>query len=128
VYEQMTGRKRQITDLESIEQIMWRYAEMKHFVTQRVEYGLAALRNARGERRARQGRRPGSSGMLVLPLGKGAGEAGISKLALTLIITGVSVGLAIAVFAILGDKIMALARDIGVAIDSVDATGGGWGE
>ena len=94
-----------------------------------TSYYFMMLRRALYERLSRQGdRRPGS-GMLVLPLGgQGGRETGVSKLALTLIITGVSVGLAVAVFAILGDKIMALARNIGVAIEGIDPSGGAWGE
>jgi hypothetical protein len=91
---------------------------------------LTALRCAANERLARR-KSVGETetGMLVLPPGGvGYRQAGLSKIALTLIITGVSVGIAVAVFALLGPKIMELARGIGVAIDNVDTTGASWGE
>ena len=93
-----------------------------------TEYCLTALRCAVARRRARR-RAETSAGMLVLPPGGlSYGQAGMSPLAQVLIITGFAVGICIAVVALLGPKLMDLARDIGLAIDSVDATGSGWGE
>jgi hypothetical protein len=116
-----------MVDMNNSILIYWR-AKMKTLVLQ-ARYRLMMLRCVLYGHFARQKGRLSKSGMLVLPLGgRWDCEAGVSKLALTLIITGVSVGLAVAVFAILGDKIMALARNIGVAIEGVDPSGGTWGE
>jgi hypothetical protein len=95
-----------------------------------ANYCLTALRCAVARRHARQrAERDADAGMLVLPPGGLAyRQAGMSTLAQVLIITGAAVGICIAVIAILGPKIMDLARDIGLSIDSVDATGGSWGE
>ncbi|HEC34914.1 MAG TPA: hypothetical protein ENI39_00075 [Anaerolineae bacterium] len=53
------------------------------------------------------------------------GEAGLSKLAITVILVGVGVALTLAVVAILGPAIMGLAQRVGVQIESAPLD---WGE
>lgn len=48
-----------------------------------------------------------------------AGEEGLSKLAITVILVAVGVGLTLAVVSILGPKIVSLAERTGTQIDSV---------
>jgi hypothetical protein len=65
-------------------------------------------------------------GMLVIHGNPDFGrEAGLSKIAVTVILVAVGVGIAIAVAALLGGKIMDLARRTGEKIDSVPLD---WGE
>jgi hypothetical protein len=72
---------------------------------------------------ARPSRREG--GMLYEPRSAFAGQAGLSKLAITVILVAVGVSLTLAVVAILGPRIFSLAEQTGDQIDSVPLD---WGQ
>ena len=94
-----------------------RASALRHTATRAVGELLAPPEGVREE-----------DGMLVQVRPSGYGQAGMSRLAVLVIVTAASVSLALLVVVLLGDEIAALARRIAAQIRGTPSDPGGWGE